>query len=191
MFFVVCMALLMLSLIKSMLVVKLLHHNDKDVKQMSLSACLLDRYGSEGREVTASALTSIRTLDSVDPSEGEPPASVQQNFTNITVTFSFVSEQSWWTFPDSSPDYELETSLEEDLLSLHEAQKAPSGLDCLLQELASLRLALLQEDAESLAQAHWLELCLKLDRVLFRVYLLVLVLYAGTLMLLWTSWSFA
>lgn len=65
------MALLMLSLIKSMLVVKLLHHNDKDVKQMSLSACLLDRYGSGGQEVTASALTSIRTLDSVDPSHGE------------------------------------------------------------------------------------------------------------------------
>lgn len=61
----------MLSLIKSMLVVKLLHHNDKDVKQMSLSACLLDRYGSGGQEVTASALTSIRTLDSVDPSDGE------------------------------------------------------------------------------------------------------------------------
>lgn len=184
------MALLMLSLIKSMLVVKLLHHNDKDVKQMSLSACLLDRYGSEGREVRASALTSIRTLDSVDPSEGEPPACPAKLYKYYCYV-RFVSEQSWWTFPDSSPDYELETSLEEDLLSLHEEQKAPSGLDCLLQELASLRLALLQEDAESLAQARWLELCLKLDRALFRVYLLVLVLYAGTLMLLWTSWSFA
>lgn len=92
--------------------------------------------------------------------------------------------------PLSFPGYELETSLEEDLLSLQE-QRAPSGLDWLLQELASLRLALHQEDAESSAQAQWLELCLKLDRVLFRVYLLVLVLYAGTLMLLWTSWSFA
>ncbi|CAF96650.1 unnamed protein product, partial [Tetraodon nigroviridis] len=153
-FFVVCMALLMLSLIKSMLVVKLLHHNDKEVKQMSLSACLLDRYGSGGREVAASALTSAGTLDSVDPSE----------------------------------DYELETSLEEDLLSLHEEQKAPSGLDWLLQELASLRLALQQDQAESVAQAHWLELCLKLDRLLFWLYLLVLVVYAGTLLLLWTSW---
>lgn len=185
------MALLMLSLIKSMLVVKLLHHNDKDVKQMSLSACLLDRYGSGGREVTASALTSTRTLDSVDLAEGELPASVQQNITHILVMFSFVSGQSSGTFPDSSPDYELETSLEEELLSLHEQQKAPSGLDRLLQELASLRLALHQEEADSLAQAHWLQLCLKLDRVLFWAYLLVLVLYAGTLMLLWTSWSFA
>lgn len=61
------MALLMLSLIKSMLVVKLLHHNDGEVKQMSLTACLLDRYGSGGRE------GAVRTSDSVDPAEGEPP----------------------------------------------------------------------------------------------------------------------
>lgn len=81
------MALLMLSLIKSMLVVKLLHHNDKEVKQMSLSACLLDRLGSGGLQVTASALTSTRTLDSVDPSEGEPPA-------KYSILFSFVSDQS-------------------------------------------------------------------------------------------------
>lgn len=80
--------------------------------------------------------------------------------------------------------------MEEDLLSLREEQKAPPGLDWLLQELASLRQALHQEEAKSSAQANWLELCLKLDRVLFWVYLLVLALYAGTLMLLWTSWSF-
>lgn len=76
-------------------------------------------------------------------------------------------------------------------MSLIEDQKVPSGLDWLLQELASLRLALHQEDTETSAQADWLELCLKLDRVLFWVYLLVLVLYAGTLLLLWTSWSLA
>lgn len=90
-----------------------------------------------------------------------------------------------------TPDYELETPLEEDLLALREQQKAPSGLEWLLQELASLRLALQQEEVQALAQADWLDLCLKLDRVLFWVYLLVLLLYAGTLMLLWTSWSFA
>uniref|UniRef100_A0A3Q4BI92 Uncharacterized protein n=1 Tax=Mola mola TaxID=94237 RepID=A0A3Q4BI92_MOLML len=114
-FFVVCMALLMLSLIKSMLVVKLLYHNEK----------------------------------------------------------------------------ELEPSLEEDLLSLNEIQDEPSRLDWLLQELASLRLALSQDDKESSAQADWLDLCSKLDRFLFRFYLLVVVLYTSTLLLLWASWSFA
>lgn len=67
-FFVACMALLMLSLTKSILVVKLLHHSEQKVKQMSLSACLLHRYGAGGGP---EVLTSIGTLDSVDPSEGE------------------------------------------------------------------------------------------------------------------------
>lgn len=78
-----------------------------------------------------------------------------------------------------------------DLLSLTEIQDAPSGPDWLLQELVSLRLALSEEDSESSAQADWLALCSKLDLLLFRLYLLVLTVYAATLLLLWTSWSFA
>ena len=70
-FFVVCMALLMLSLIKSMLVVKLLYHSEKEVKQMSVSACLLDKYGSGGQDFTESALTSLKTLEYINPSDGE------------------------------------------------------------------------------------------------------------------------
>lgn len=173
------MALLMLSLTKSILVVKLLHHSEQEVKQMSLSACLLHRYGAGGGP---EVLTSIGTLDSVDPSEGERlrPSKTSQ----IGPVVSHAGRSL-------TPDYELETSLEEDLLALREQQKAPSGLEWLLQELASLRLALQQEEVQALAQADWLDLCLKLDRVLFWVYLLVLLLYAGTLMLLWTSWSFA
>lgn len=88
-------------------------------------------------------------------------------------------------------DYELEPSIEEDLLSLNEIQDAPTGLEWLLQELVSLRLALSQDDSESSAQTDWLALCLKLDCFLFRLYLFVLGLYASTLLLLWASWSFA
>uniref|UniRef100_A0A672YZL9 5-hydroxytryptamine receptor 3B n=1 Tax=Sphaeramia orbicularis TaxID=375764 RepID=A0A672YZL9_9TELE len=71
-FFVVCMALLMLSLIKSIVVVKLLHHSEKEVKQLSVSACLLDKYASAGHGFTQSTLTSINTLDHVHQSTGEP-----------------------------------------------------------------------------------------------------------------------
>ncbi|XP_067348624.1 5-hydroxytryptamine receptor 3B isoform X1 [Channa argus] len=156
-FFVVCMALLMLSLIKSILVVKLLHHSEKEVRQMSISACLLDKYGSAGHSFIESALTSIKTLDHIN----------------------------------STGDYDLEPSLEGDLLSLNEIQEAPTGLEWLLQELVSLRLALSQDDCESSSQADWLALCSKLDCILFRLYLLVLALYAGTLLMLWVSWSFA
>lgn len=65
------MALLMLSLIKSILVVKLLHYSEKEVKEMSVSACLLDKYGSAGHVFTESALTSIKTLDHINPSGGK------------------------------------------------------------------------------------------------------------------------
>ncbi|XP_068457041.1 5-hydroxytryptamine receptor 3B-like [Clinocottus analis] len=156
-FFAVCMAMLMLSLIKSILVVKLLHHSEKEVRQMSVSACLLDKYGSAAHGFTESALTSIKTLDHINP----------------------------------SGDYEFDPSLEEDLLSLNEIQDVSSGLEWLLQELVSLHLALSQEDSESSVHAEWLALCSKLDRFLFRFYLLVLASYAGTLLMLWASWSFA
>ncbi|XP_062262508.1 5-hydroxytryptamine receptor 3B [Platichthys flesus] len=156
-YFVVCMAMLMLSLIKSILVVKLFHHSEKEVRQMSVSACLLDKYGSGGARFTESAFTSIKTLDHIN----------------------------------TSADYELDTSLDGDLLSLTEIHDAPSGPEWLLQELVSLRLALSQEDIESSAQADWLALCSKLDRLLFRLYLVVLTVYSATLLLLWATWSFA
>ncbi|XP_071398990.1 5-hydroxytryptamine receptor 3B-like [Centroberyx affinis] len=156
-FFVVCMALLMLSLAKSILVVKLLHHSEKEVRQMSVSACLLDKYGSAGHGFTESAFTSVKTLDDVNQFRG----------------------------------YEFDPPPEEDLLSLSEIQDSPTRLEWLLQELVSLRLAFYQDDSEDSAQAEWLALCTKVDRFLFRVYLLVLVLYTATLMLLWASWSFA
>ncbi|CAJ1063349.1 -hydroxytryptamine receptor 3B [Xyrichtys novacula] len=73
-FFAVCMAMLMLSLIKSILVVKLLHHSEKEVKQFSVSACLLDKYSSAGQEFTESALTSLKTLEFINPSGGETHA---------------------------------------------------------------------------------------------------------------------
>ncbi|KAM9788458.1 5-hydroxytryptamine receptor 3B, partial [Neosynchiropus ocellatus] len=154
-FFAVCMAMLMLSLTKSILVVKLLHHSEKEVRQMSVSACLLDKYGSAGHDFPESALTSVKTLD-------------------------------------QSGDFDLDPSLDDDLLSLDEMHDpAPSGLEWLHQELVSLREAFSQEDSESSAQGEWLALCSKLDRFLFRFYLLVLGLYTATLVLLWASWSFS
>ena len=65
MFFAACMALLMLSLAKSILAIKLLYHGETEVRQMSVSAQLLDRYGSLGQSFAESVFTtaSTRTLD--------------------------------------------------------------------------------------------------------------------------------
>ena len=70
-FFAVCMALLVLNLSISIFVVKLLHHNEKEVKEMSVSACLLDKYGSSSQTFLESNFTSVKTLVDVDQCGGE------------------------------------------------------------------------------------------------------------------------
>uniref|UniRef100_A0AAY4E4T5 5-hydroxytryptamine (serotonin) receptor 3B n=1 Tax=Denticeps clupeoides TaxID=299321 RepID=A0AAY4E4T5_9TELE len=119
-FFAVCMALLVLSLALSILVVKLLHHSEKEVKEMSISACLLDKYGSS--TFNDSLFTSVRTLEDLDQS-GES--------------------------------------------------------------------AIINQPSDDSAETDWLLLCEKVDRFLFRLYLLVLLMYSGTLLFLWSSWSSA
>uniref|UniRef100_A0A8C4ZGU3 5-hydroxytryptamine (serotonin) receptor 3B n=1 Tax=Gadus morhua TaxID=8049 RepID=A0A8C4ZGU3_GADMO len=109
-FFAACMALLMLSLAKSILAIKLLHHGETESPVLSL-------------------------------------------------------EDLW------------------DGLS--------SRLDWILQDLLCLRLALAEGESEDVAQGKWLVLCAKVDRVLFRVYLFILVMYTSTLVLLWLSWGLA
>lgn len=69
-FFAVCMALLVLSLAMSIFVVKLLHYSEKEVKVMSMSACLLDKYGSMDQSFIESAFTSMKTLDDMEQSGG-------------------------------------------------------------------------------------------------------------------------
>uniref|UniRef100_A0A8C1NIL3 5-hydroxytryptamine (serotonin) receptor 3B n=1 Tax=Cyprinus carpio TaxID=7962 RepID=A0A8C1NIL3_CYPCA len=132
-FFAVCMALLVLSLAMSIFVVKLLHYSEKEVKEMSMSACLLDKYGS--------------------------------------------MDQSFIESPD--------------LFSLTEVSNSDSPLEKILQEVVSLRLYLQEEDNEGSSQSYWVELCLKVDKLLFCVYLLIMLIYVMTLLLLWGVWSSA
>ncbi|XP_073791440.1 5-hydroxytryptamine receptor 3B isoform X2 [Danio rerio] len=147
-FFAVCMALLLLSLAMSIFVVKLLHYSEKEVKEMSMSACLLDKYGSMDQSLE-STFTSMKTLDEVDQS-GEP-----------------------------------------DLFSLTEVSSSESPLEKILQEVMSLRLYLQEEDTEATSQSYWVQLCLKVDKLLFCIYLLLVFIYVMTLLLLWHSWSSA
>ncbi|XP_019903558.1 5-hydroxytryptamine receptor 3B, partial [Esox lucius] len=154
-FFAVCMALLVLNLAISILVVKLLHHNEKEVKEMSVSACLLDKYGSSSQTFLESNFTSVKTLDDVDQCGG----------------------------------YEFDLAPDEDLLSLSEPQESSPQLERLLQEVVALRLYLQDGERDDSAQSEWVALCCKVDLILFRVYLFILVVYTSTLVILWASWS--
>nr|XP_040038852.1 5-hydroxytryptamine receptor 3B isoform X2 [Gasterosteus aculeatus aculeatus] len=93
-FFAVCMAMLMLSLIKSILVVKLLHHSEKEARQMSVSACLLDKYGSAAHSFTESALTSVRTLDRIN-GDYEFDASLEEDLLSLNEIPEVPSGLEW------------------------------------------------------------------------------------------------
>uniref|UniRef100_A0A8K9X022 5-hydroxytryptamine receptor 3B n=1 Tax=Oncorhynchus mykiss TaxID=8022 RepID=A0A8K9X022_ONCMY len=146
-FFAVCMALLVLKLSISIFVVKLLYHNEKEVKEMSVSACLLDKYGSSSQTFLESNFTSVKTLNDVDQCGGE-----RGPF-------------------DLAP---------EELLSLSEPQESTPRLESILQEVVALRLYLQEGESDD-----------SVDLLLFRVYLLILVVYTSTLLLLWAIWSSA
>ncbi|KAM9499618.1 LOW QUALITY PROTEIN: 5-hydroxytryptamine receptor 3B-like [Salvelinus alpinus] len=140
----------------SIFVVKLLHHNEKEVKEMSVSACLLDKYGSSSQIFLESKFTSVKTLNDVDQCGG----------------FEF----------DLAP---------EELLSLSKPQESAPRLESILQEVVALRLYLQEGESDDSAQADWVALCCKVDLLLFRVYLQILVVYTSTLLLLWAIWSSA
>ncbi|XP_065143856.1 5-hydroxytryptamine receptor 3B [Paramisgurnus dabryanus] len=154
-FFAVCMALLVLSLAMSIFVVKLLHYSESDVKKLSISACLLDKYGSTDQSFNESAFTSVKTLYDVDQSGG----------------------------------YEFDLSSETDLVSLTDDAHSDSPLEKILQEMVYLKMCLQEEDNESSANAYWVALCLKVDKLLFRVYVMLVLIYSMTLLLLWSGWS--
>uniref|UniRef100_A0A8C1JSG2 5-hydroxytryptamine (serotonin) receptor 3B n=1 Tax=Cyprinus carpio TaxID=7962 RepID=A0A8C1JSG2_CYPCA len=127
-FFAVCMALLVLSLAMSIFVVKLLHYSEKEVKEMSIFACLLDKYSSMDQSFIERAFTSLKILGDMEQSGGR-----REN----------------------------------------------------------IILYLQEEDNEDSSQSYWVELCLKVDKLLFSVYLLLVFIYLMTLLLHWGDWSSA
>lgn len=89
------------------------------------------------------------------------------------------------------PGYEFDLSPEPDLLSLTETQSSSPQLEKILQELTILKLFLQEDENEGMAEKDWLALCYKVDKLLFRIYLLIFIVYSSTLLLLWRSWSSA
>lgn len=87
------------------------------------------------------------------------------------------------------PGYEFDLSPEPDLLSLTETQFSSPQLEKILEDLTILKLFLQEDEIEAMAQKDWLALCYKVDKFLFRIYLLIFTVYSSTLLLLWSSWS--
>ncbi|CAJ0940368.1 unnamed protein product [Ranitomeya imitator] len=147
-FFLVCMALMVLSLGKSIVVIKFLHI-DKDAPGVLLiSQCLM--------------LTRRRHGQYDDNTEDNSMGSTNETAESLCgVDEVFQSE--------AIPDDPL--------------------MEQILQEVTSIRSYVQEMDSEETWHSQWLNLCYKLDSVMFRAYLLLFTAYAATLTFLWWAWS--
>ncbi|KAM8927665.1 5-hydroxytryptamine receptor 3B [Pelodytes ibericus] len=147
-FFVVCMALMVLSLGKSIVVIKFLYVDQESGK------CLVSR---------CPLLTKEMHAQHRDNNENNSLVS-----TNDTAESLCESEEK-----------KLDSSGESD----------DPLMGRILEEVTAICSYMEEMESEELWHTHWLSLCYKLDNLLFRAYLLILLAYAATLSLLWWTWS--
>ncbi|KAG8569218.1 hypothetical protein GDO81_014298 [Engystomops pustulosus] len=132
-FFVVCMILMVLSLGKSIVVIKFLHIDKEASGDLLISRCPMMRRSNHYDENTE------------DNSMGS---------TNDTAAI---------------PDDPL--------------------MEQILQEVTSIRSYVQEMESEETWHSQWLNLCYKLDGLMFKAYLLLFATYAATLTFLWWAWS--
>uniref|UniRef100_A0A8C4T0L4 5-hydroxytryptamine receptor 3A n=1 Tax=Erpetoichthys calabaricus TaxID=27687 RepID=A0A8C4T0L4_ERPCA len=147
-FFAVCMALLVLSLAKSIFIVKLLHHNGPNWVE-HLSSDLLDPMQNRVAALSWSqgGVVSLPDLPGVPAGQDPQPVVINGEHTKNLI-----------------------------LEKIHE-------------EIVLLNYCLRQVDNTNCMKIDWLALCYEVDKVLFHVYLFILVIYTSTLCSLWAVWS--
>ncbi|XP_043935398.1 5-hydroxytryptamine receptor 3B [Protopterus annectens] len=155
-FFAVCMALLCLSLMKSIFLVKLLHAKEEGFQEVTMLNCCLP--GS-------SSLYSCR--ENIFPYMKTPKGMSGSTASRLN----------------------SENSSEEQDVSVNSVSSSDILMEEILGELLLIKQSLLNMDYVQNLKTDWLALCYKLDKYLFRFYLLIFTTYAVTLCSLWASWS--
>ncbi|KAM3922909.1 5-hydroxytryptamine receptor 3B [Leptodactylus fuscus] len=141
-FFIVCMALMVLSLGKSIVVIKFLYI-DKD---------------SSGAHLISQCSMLRRHSHSEDNSMGSTDGTTE----------SLCGIDEMFQSPATSDDPMMEQ---------------------ILQEVTSIRSYVQEMESEETWHSKWLNLCYKLDSLMFRAYMLLFTAYAATLTFLWWAWS--
>ncbi|XP_039618356.1 5-hydroxytryptamine receptor 3B [Polypterus senegalus] len=154
-FFAACMALLVLSLAKSIFIVKLLHHNDKTVKGTTVSSSMLTKYGSSSLIFNENSLQSMKTKEDLNQIRG----------------------------------FDAEIGSDEESVVINGEHTKNLILEKIHEEIVLLNYCLRQVDNTNCMKIDWLALCYEVDKVLFRVYLFILVIYTSTLCSLWALWG--
>nr|XP_032820219.1 5-hydroxytryptamine receptor 3A [Petromyzon marinus] len=162
-YFVVCMALLVISLMETIFIVRLVHKQDV---QSHVPPWLKKWLLSRGSVILCRK--QIPYPRSVTfPNDGAQNAADNEN---------------------PSPFFRCEEKVCE-----HggEGQMPTSTIRRVLREISGLRRHLEKQEEEKQVTGEWLQVGHVLDSLLFRLYLLVIVMYTLTLGILWSIWSYS
>ncbi|KYO42650.1 5-hydroxytryptamine receptor 3A [Alligator mississippiensis] len=175
-YFIVCMALLVLSLTETILIVRLVHKQDLQphvpdwVKWLVLDRatvllCCRDR--KQFSPMWAQSAESTRHLESND-------SSTKLNH------YSGETPQEYEGAGGTRP-----------MLTTLARGESPAMMHSILQEIISIRHFLEKRDASRAIACEWLQVGYVLDALLFRAYLVAVLAYSVTLGTLWSIWQYA
>nr|XP_034347028.1 5-hydroxytryptamine receptor 3A isoform X1 [Arvicanthis niloticus] len=176
-YFVVCMALLVISLAETIFIVRLVHKQDlqRPVPDW-LRHLVLDR------------IARLLCLGE-QPMAHRPPATFQANKTDDCSGSVLPAMGNHCSHVGGPQDLEkTPRGRGSPLPPPREASLAVRGL---LQELSSIRHFLEKRDEMREVARDWLRVGYVLDRLLFRIYLLAVLAYSVTLVTLWSIWHYS
>ncbi|XP_053308424.1 5-hydroxytryptamine receptor 3A-like [Spea bombifrons] len=166
-YFVVCMALLVISLTETILIVRLVHKQDLQphvpnwlkrlvLEKITVILCIRDKKFGTAR------------TDSLDISRQTENSSIER-------LARYNSE--------NSKDYEKSVGV------ILPSRESSVIVDSILHEIASIRHYLEKRDEYRDIAKEWLQIGYVLDVLLFRVYLLAVLAYTVTMATLWSYWQ--
>uniref|UniRef100_A0A2K6L8M3 5-hydroxytryptamine receptor 3A n=1 Tax=Rhinopithecus bieti TaxID=61621 RepID=A0A2K6L8M3_RHIBE len=171
-YFVVCMALLVISLAETIFIVRLVHKQDL---QQPVPAWL--------RHLVLERIAWLLCLREQSTSQ-KPPATSQ-----ATKTDDCSAMRNHCNHMGGSQD--LEKNPRGRCSPPPPPREASLAVCGLLQELSSIRHFLEKRDEIREVARDWLRVGSVLDRLLFHIYLLAVLAYSITLVMLWSIWQYA
>ncbi|KAK2099490.1 5-hydroxytryptamine receptor 3A [Saguinus oedipus] len=171
-YFVVCMALLVISLTETIFIVRLVHKQDL---QQPVPAWL--------RHLVLERITWLLCLREQSTSHRSPATSQATKTADCSVMENHCSHVG-------GPQ-DLEKSLRNRCSPPPPPREASFTVSELLQELSSIRHFLEKQDEIREVAQDWLHVGSMLDKLLFRIYLLAVLAYSITLITLWSVWQYA
>ncbi|XP_012663606.1 5-hydroxytryptamine receptor 3A isoform X3 [Otolemur garnettii] len=171
-YFVVCMALLVISLAETIFIVRLVHKQDL---QQPLPAWL--------RRLVLERIAWLLCLGEQTTSRRAPTTCQASKADDCSATENHCGHLGG--------SLDLEKNPRGKCSPAPPPQEASLAVTGLLQELSSIRRFLEKRDEIREVARDWLQVGSVLDKLLFRIYLLVVLAYSVTLVMLWSIWQYS